>query len=53
MIRANRVVYTVQIGAAIWMIHAFQKKSKRGIKTPKAKAELIRERLGRLKEILK
>src|SRR3954447_20483944 len=33
---AYRVVYTVQIAADIWVIHAFQKKSKSGIKTPKA-----------------
>ncbi|HUZ66858.1 MAG TPA: type II toxin-antitoxin system RelE/ParE family toxin [Beijerinckiaceae bacterium] len=46
-------MYAVQIGAALWVIHAFQKKSKTGIKTPRAEVELIRERLKRLKETLK
>ena len=32
---AFRVVYAVQLAAEIWVIHAFQKKSKHGIKTPK------------------
>lgn len=50
---AYRVVYAVQIGAAIWVLHAFQKKSKSGIKTPKAEVDLIHERLKRLKEKLK
>lgn len=49
---AFRVVYAVQLDTAIWVIHAFQKKSKRGIKTPQAENELIRERLKRLKEML-
>jgi phage-related protein len=49
---AYRVVYAVQIGADIWVIHAFQKKSKMGIKTPKADIDLIRDRLKRLKERL-
>lgn len=49
---AYRVVYAVQIGADVWVIHAFQKKSKSGIKTPKAEIDLIRDRLKRLKERL-
>lgn len=49
---AYRVVYAVQIGAAVWVLHAFQKKSKSGIKTPKAEIDLIHERLKRLKEML-
>jgi phage-related protein len=36
----------------IWVIHAFQKKSKTGIKTPQMVVDLIRERLKRLKEAL-
>jgi phage-related protein len=47
---AFRVVFTLQIGADLWVIHAFQKKSKTGIKTPKPDIDLIRERLKRLKE---
>src|SRR5665213_1421644 len=31
---AWRVVYAVQIGADLWVVHAFQKKSKSGIATP-------------------
>lgn len=49
---AFRVIYAVKIGADIWVIHAFQKKSKRGIKTPQMEIDLIRERLKRLKEAL-
>lgn len=47
------VVYAVQIAADIWVIHAFQKKSKTGIKTPKAEVDLIHERLKRLKEMMR
>ncbi len=47
---AYRVVYAVQIGQDVWVLHAFQKKSKTGIKTPKAETDLIHERLKRLKE---
>lgn len=50
---AYRVVYAVQIDDDIWVIHAFQKKSKSGIKTPKAEIDLIAERLKRLKEQLR
>jgi phage-related protein len=50
---AYRVVYAVQIAADIWVIHAFQKKSKTGIKTPKAEVDLIHERLRRLKEMMR
>jgi phage-related protein len=49
---AYRVIYALQIGAELWVIHAFQKKSKGGIKTPKAEIDLVRERLKRLKEML-
>jgi len=49
---AFRVIYAVKIGADIWVIHAFQKKSKAGIKTPRAEVDLIRDRLKRLKEAL-
>jgi phage-related protein len=49
---AYRVVYAVQLGADVWVIHAFQKKSKTGIKTPKHEIDLIHARLRRIKEIL-
>jgi phage-related protein len=35
------------------VIHAFQKKSTTGIKTPQIEVDVIRERLKRLREILK
>jgi len=47
------VVYAVQLADEIWVIHAFQKKSKQGIKTPKHEIELVRDRLKRLKEALR
>ena len=50
---AFRVVYALQIGDDIWVVHAFQKKSKTGIKTPKQDIDLIDARLKRLKEMLK
>lgn len=40
-----RAVYTVRFAERIYVLHAFQKKSKRGIATPKHEIELIRERL--------
>ena len=49
---AFRVIYTVKIGNDLWVIHAFQKKSKAGIKTPKMEVDLIRDRLKRLREFL-
>ncbi|MGA7795711.1 MAG: type II toxin-antitoxin system RelE/ParE family toxin [Candidatus Acidiferrales bacterium] len=49
---AFRVVYAVQLGDEIWVLHAFQKRSTRGIKTPLREIDLIRDRLKRLKEML-
>lgn len=49
---AFRVVYAVQLADEIWVIHAFQKKSTQGIKTPQREIELIRDRLKKLKEML-
>jgi phage-related protein len=42
---AYRAVYTVRFGDMIYMLHAFQKKSKKGIATPRRDVELIRRRL--------
>ena len=50
---AFRVVYAVQLGADIWVVHAFQKKSTQGIKTPKHDIDLVKDRLKRLKEMLR
>jgi phage-related protein len=43
-------VHAVRLGAPLWVIHAFQKKSKTGIKTPRQEIEVIRQRLRRLQE---
>ena len=48
---AYRVVYAVQIAEEIWVIHAFQKKSTRGVETPNREVDLVRDRLKRLKEM--
>jgi phage-related protein len=40
-----RAVYTVKFADAVYVLHCFQKKSKRGIATPRHDIELIRERL--------
>lgn len=45
-----RAVYTVRFAAAVYVLHAFQKKSKRGIATPKKEIELIKGRLRRAEE---
>jgi phage-related protein len=50
---AFRVVYAVQLADEIWVIHAFQKKSTQGIKTPQREIDLIKGRLKRLKEMLR
>jgi len=50
---AFRVVYAVQLGEEIWVVHAFPKKSTKGIKTPQHEIDLINDRLKRLKEMLK
>jgi phage-related protein len=40
-----RAVYTVRHAEAVYVLHAFQKKSKRGIATPKQEMDLIKRRL--------
>ena len=40
-----RAVYTVELEGRVYVLHAFQKKSKRGIKTSKQDIDLIRQRL--------
>jgi phage-related protein len=42
---AYRAVYTVQLENAVYVLHAFQKKSKRGVATPQPDMDLIRKRL--------
>ncbi len=46
---AWRVVYVTEVAGRLWVIHAFRKKSKTGIKTPKAEIDLIGSRLARLR----
>lgn len=50
---AFRTLYAVRIGMDIWVLHAFQKKSKSGVKTPQMEVDIIRKRLKRLMEVLK
>lgn len=40
-----RAVYTVRFEGAVYVLHAFQKKAKRGIATPKAELDIIERRL--------
>ncbi len=49
---AYRLVYALQIGEDIWVVHAFQKKATKGIATPKHEIDLVRDRIKRLKEML-
>ena len=50
---AFRVVYALQIAEEIWVVHAFQKKSNSGIATPKHEIDLVKERIKRLKELMR
>ncbi len=40
-----RAIYTVRFSAAVYVLRAFQKKSKKGIATPKSEIDLIKARL--------
>jgi phage-related protein len=44
-----RAIFTVSIGESIYVVHAFQKKSKSGIATPKSEIAIIRQRLKQLR----
>ena len=48
---AFRVIYGVLLGADLWVIHAFKKKSKTGIKTSRMDIDLIKQRLKQVREI--
>ncbi|SPE45778.1 conserved hypothetical protein [Candidatus Sulfotelmatobacter sp. SbA7] len=48
---AYRVVLAVQIGTRIYILHAFQKKSKKGIATPKRDVDLIKKRYSEGQEL--
>ncbi len=40
-----RAVYTVKFKGVVYVLHAFQKKSKKGIATPKEEIDLVKKRL--------
>jgi phage-related protein len=46
-----RVMYTVKIGEKVYVLHAFQKKAKKGIATPKTEIDIIIIRLKKAKEL--
>jgi len=46
---AFRTIYAVNIGDQLVVLHAFQKKSKSGIKTPQSEIDLVRDRISRLR----
>ena len=46
-----RAVYVVNLGRQIYVLHVFQKKATRGIKTPKREIDLIKHRLKQAKEM--
>lgn len=48
-----RAVYAVRYKGTIYIIHCFQKKSKKGIETPKQEIELIKRRLKEVEELHK
>jgi phage-related protein len=43
-----QAVYTVKFPTAVYVLHVFQKKSKRGIATPKLKIDLVKRRLAQV-----
>jgi phage-related protein len=46
-----RIIYTVRLENAVYVLHAFQKKSKQGIAAPKGEVELVKQRMQRALEI--
>jgi phage-related protein len=50
---AYRAIYALKLGVDIWVVHAFQKKSTQGIKTPKHEIAVIHERIKRIREALR
>ncbi len=48
---AYRVVLALQIGKRIYVLHAFQKKSKKGVETPKRDVDLIKKRYAEAQEL--
>ena len=50
---AFRVVYAVQLADEVWVVHAFQKKSTHGIRTPARDIGLVKDRLKSVREMLR
>lgn len=50
---AYRTVVAVQLGKKLYVLHAFQKKSKRGIETPRRDVDLIKQRYQEARELAK
>jgi phage-related protein len=48
---AYRAVYTVRFATKIYVLHVFQKKSKKGVATPKQDVDLIKARLKQAEEL--
>jgi phage-related protein len=48
-----RAVYTLRCAGTVYVLHAFQKKWKTGVKTPRRDVELIRQRLREAEQIAK
>ena len=48
--KTYRAVYTVKFSGVVYVLHVFQKKSKRGIATPKKELDLVRMRLRSARE---
>ena len=49
----SRVIYTIEIKECVFVLHAFQKKSKSGIATPKQELDLLNARLKEAKALYK
>jgi len=46
-----RGIYTIRFADAVYVFHVFQKKSKKGVRTPQSEIELVRQRLKRASEL--
>ncbi len=46
-----RAIYTVRLPGRVYVLHVFQKKSTRGIRTPRHQIELVRQRLRQAEEV--
>ncbi|WP_342359096.1 type II toxin-antitoxin system RelE/ParE family toxin [Terrarubrum flagellatum] len=51
-IDAYRTVYALKLDEDVWVVHAFQKKSTQGVKTPQREIDLIHTRIARIRSML-